>query len=67
MLLTYREAARRAGVDVRTVRRWRASGMPSVVGDGGAVLFDLEELLEWKRYMAFMNPAHTIPTRRRST
>lgn len=54
--LGYRDAAARAGVDVRSVRRWRAQGLRFRERPDGAREFREDQLLEWKRRQAFANP-----------
>lgn len=54
--LTYRQAARRAGVHVRTVQRWKERGLRSRVNDHGEVEFDEEDLLLALRMGRFANP-----------
>ncbi|MGO2112565.1 MAG: hypothetical protein ACTH31_13230 [Pseudoclavibacter sp.] len=41
---------------MRTIRRWRAEGMPVMFDERGAMLVDLEVLLAWYRRKVRANP-----------
>ena len=61
MQYTVREAAHRTKRSIRTIRRWRAAGMPVEVEDG-RILIEETELLATLRTKIANNP-----TRRRLT
>lgn len=54
--LALRDAARRAGVSLRTVGNWRAEGM-RVEKREGRLTVRVDHLLAWKRWKALVNPA----------
>lgn len=54
MTFTTTPAARRAGVTVRTIKRWRAQGMPTTRNCHGWHLVTEQDLLAWKRRNRFM-------------
>jgi phage terminase Nu1 subunit (DNA packaging protein) len=47
--LSARDLAAELGVDLRTVRRWTAAGLPHETLPGGRYLFDLEAARAWRR------------------
>lgn len=55
-MLGLKQAAVRAGVSVRTLRRWKAEGMATVRVDG-EILVSFEAVKAWKRYKGLMDPA----------
>lgn len=55
--LTYREAARRVGRSVRTIRRWKRNGMQTVLRDGRRYVEE-ETLLAWWRDRMTAWPPH---------
>jgi hypothetical protein len=55
--LTIREAARRVGRDVRTIKRWHAAGMPMRTIDGHLEV-DEETLLATFREHLARSPVH---------
>lgn len=55
--LTYREAARRVHRTVRTIRRWKKNGMPTILRDGIRYVEE-EALLAWWRARLQADPAH---------
>lgn len=57
-------AARRVKSSKRTVRRWKAQGMPTRMVDG-AVYVELETLLAWWRRKMAESPVHQHRIRRR--
>lgn len=61
--LTYKQAARRVGRSIETVKRWRRDGLPMVNRDGYAVVSE-DELLAWFRARLLADPVHQIRMRR---
>lgn len=55
--LTYREAARRVGRSIRTIKRWRKGGMP-MGWDHGRRVVDEPTLLAWYRARLTADPVH---------
>jgi phage terminase Nu1 subunit (DNA packaging protein) len=63
-LLTYRQAARRVGRSVRTVKRWRHDGMPVSADYSGRVWVREDILLAWWRDRLDADPAHQYRLRK---
>ncbi|MFD2757089.1 MerR family transcriptional regulator [Gulosibacter faecalis] len=63
-LLTTREAARRVGRSIRTIRYWRADGMDVYFDEHGHMRIELDELLTWYRTKTMSNPAHRYRLRK---
>lgn len=61
--MSYREAARRVGRDVRTIQRWRAAGMPMRERHGGREVRE-DVLLGWFRDRLQAWPTHQYRMRR---
>ena len=57
-LLTYREAAKRVRRSVRTIKRWRRSGMPMSFDELGRRVVDEQVLLAWWRARMTADPVH---------
>ncbi len=57
-LLTRREAAKTVGRSVRTIKRWKAQGMPTTRRHDGAVLVEETILKAWLRQKTLQNPVH---------
>ena len=55
--LTYRQSARRVHRSIRTIRRWKRNGMPTILR-GGVRYVDEETLLTWWRARLQADPAH---------
>lgn len=53
--LAFGEAAKRAGVPLRTLRRWREEGL-TVQRRGRALYVRLEDVLAWKRWKSLQDP-----------
>lgn len=62
--LTYRQAAKRVGRSVRTIKRWRKSGMPMRFNADGLRVVELEVLQEWWRDRMNAWPPHQYRIRR---
>lgn len=63
--LTYREAARRVGRSVRTIKRWRRAGMPMRLENGFRQV-RLDILQTWYRRKLKAWPTHQYRMRRLS-
>lgn len=55
--LTYRQAARRVHRTIRTIRRWKKNGMPTILRDGIRYVEE-ETLLAWWRDRLQADPVH---------
>lgn len=55
--LTYRQATRRVHRSIRTIRRWKRNGMPTILRDGVRYV-DEETLLAWWRDRMQAWPIH---------
>lgn len=55
--LTYRQAARRVHRTIRTIRRWKKNGMPTILRSGVRYVEE-ETLLAWWRDRLMADPAH---------
>lgn len=64
--LTTREAARRAGRSVRTIRRWHRAGLPALYSYTGN-LYREDHVLHWLRTKTLRNPVHQYRLRRART
>lgn len=56
--LTYKQAAKRVGRSVRTVKRWRRSGMPMTFNSAGERIVQEPVLLAWWRERLDAWPTH---------
>lgn len=56
MRLAYQAAASKAGISVRTLRKYRAAGLP-VEEAGGRLFVRLEHVLAWKRWRGLHDAA----------
>ncbi|GGH34081.1 hypothetical protein [Microbacterium album] len=56
--LNYRQAAKRVSRSRRTIRRWKARGMPMTFDDRGRRVVDEEVLLAWWRGRLLADPIH---------
>lgn len=61
-LLGFRVAARKSGMSVVTLKRWRGEGM-TVVKRGSEVLVTLDTVFAWKRWKSLNNPKQTYRRR----
>ena len=55
---TYRAAAHRVGRSIRTIKRWRRSGMPMTFNHAGERIVTEAVLLAWWRDRLTNDPAH---------
>lgn len=62
-LYSYRDGAKRIGRDVRTIKRWRRQGMPTVLIDGTRFVRD-GALLAWFRSTLAASPIHQARLRK---
>ncbi|ERG63522.1 hypothetical protein L332_03515 [Agrococcus pavilionensis RW1] len=68
--LTYPQAAARAGVTMRQVRRWRSAGLAGRIGEQGRWEVEEQALMAWARRAAFSRVQfgeHVQPRRDRTT
>lgn len=65
--LTYRQAAHRVHRTIRTIRRWKKNGMPTILRHGIRYVEE-ETLLAWWRQRLSADPVHQarLRARRRS-
>lgn len=61
--LTYRQAARRVHRTIRTIRRWKKNGMPTILR-GGIRYVEEETLLRHWRARLSADPVHQARLRR---
>lgn len=63
--LTYRQAATRVTRSIRTIKRWRRSGMPMTFDASGRRVVDEEVLLAHLRARLTADPIHQAKLRAR--
>lgn len=67
MLLTYRQAAQRVDRHVKTIKRWRRSGLPMSYDQHGRRVVDEATLLAWWRDRMDAWPPHQYRLRKNRT
>lgn len=63
-LLTYRQAAKKTGRSIRTIKRWRRAGMPMTLNASGMRVVEERILLRWWRDRMKAWPPHQYRLRR---